>query len=264
LAEQVSVALRNAQLYQEISEHAESLERAYQRLREADQLKDELIQNVSHELRTPLTYIKSYAELLIDGELGVLSGEQIKSLSIISRKVDHLDQLIGDIVSLEVISKATLERTPANLGELGNMALEDCRPAATKAGVELKSDIQRRLPTIQVDVPRIVEVFDNLLDNAIKFSPNGGRITLRVREDGEFLRAEVIDTGIGIPPDKYSRIFERFYQVDGSSTRRFRGVGLGLAIVQRIVQAHGGTVGVESELGKGSVFHFTLPKNPPK
>jgi PAS domain S-box-containing protein len=264
LAEQVSVALQNAQLYQEITRHAENLGQAYQKLREADQLKDELIQNVSHELRTPLTYIKSYAELLIDGELGVLSGDQIKSLNIISRKVDHLDQLIGDIVSLEIVSEATLERSPADLGELARMAMEDCRPAATKAGVELKSDIQRRLPKIQVDISRIVEVFDNLLDNAIKFSPNGGRITLKVKEDGEFLRAEVIDTGIGIPPDKYSRIFERFYQVDGSSTRRFQGVGLGLAIVQRIVQAHGGTVGVESELGKGSVFHFTLPKKPPE
>jgi two-component system sensor histidine kinase VicK len=116
------------------------------------------------------------------------------------------------------------------------------------------------LPSILVDRDRINQVFDNLLGNAIKFSPRGGAITIEVQDAGEMILVSVADTGVGIPADKLEKVFDRFYQVDGSATRRFSGAGLGLAIARRIVEAHGGRIWVESEAGKGSVFKFTVPK----
>jgi signal transduction histidine kinase len=131
---------------------------------------------------------------------------------------------------------------------------------AEEANIELRKEIPEDLPRVLGDWSRISEVFDNLLDNAIKFSPDGGAVTVRVKEEKDWLRAEVADVGIGIPDEKLSRIFDRFYQADGSSRRRFGGAGLGLAIVKRIIEANGGEVGVMSEIGKGSVFYFVIPK----
>jgi len=263
IANQVATAVENAQLYQAVKEHATHLEEAYAKLKEVDQLKDELIQNVSHELRTPLTFVKGYVQLLLDEELGPLTEPQRRSLDVVARKTDHLARLVSDIVTLETVTRETLDRKPTDLGQLARMALEGCRPSATQASIKLREEIPAALPLVLADWSRISEVFDNLLANAIKFSPNGGTITVRVVEEGDWVRAEVSDTGIGIPAEKLPHVFDRFYQVDGSSRRRFGGVGLGLAIVKRIVESHGGRVGVESEPGKGSTFHFTLPKANP-
>lgn len=263
VANQVATAVENAQLYQEVKKHAANLERAYARLQEVDQLKDELIQNVSHELRTPLTFVKGYVQLLLDEELGPLTESQRKSLDVVARKTDHLARLVTDIVTLETVSRETLDIKPIDLGQLARMALEGCRPAASKASIVLQEDIPAGPSYALADWSRISEVFDNLLVNAIKFSPDGGTITVRVKEEGDWLRVEVSDTGIGIPTDKIHRIFDRFYQVDGSPRRRFGGAGLGLAIVKRIIESHNGQVGAESEPGEGSTFYFTLPKAAP-
>ncbi len=260
VANQVATAVENAQLYQAVREHAANLEEAYRQLQEVDKLKDELIQNVSHELRTPLTFVKGYVRLMREEELGPLTPDQQKALEVMDRKTDHLARLVSDIVTLETVSRETLEIRPTDLVQLAQMALEACRPAAVEAGIELCTEIPPRLPPVLADWARISEVFDNLLANAIKFSPDGGTITVRMEEEKDAVRVEISDTGIGIPRDKLARIFDRFYQVDGSTRRRFGGAGLGLAIVKRIVESHGGKVGVESEPGKGSTFHFTLPK----
>jgi len=266
IANQVGAAVENAQLYQAVRQHAHDLEETYleleethARLRETDKLKDELIQNVSHELRTPLTFIKGYVQLLIDGELGPLTDIQRESLEVMGRKTDHLARLVNDIVTLEAVQSETLELAPIDLGHLLLSALEGCRPAASLADIQLQAEIPEDLPPVQADWSRISQVLDNLLANAIKFSPDGGIITVRVEQRGEWIYAEVADTGIGIPEHKLSRIFDRFYQVDGSTRRRFGGAGLGLAIVKRIVEAHGGKVSVVSKLGTGSIFSFTLP-----
>ena len=261
IANQVGAAAEQARLYQEVREHVASLEEAYARLKEIDQLKDELIQNVSHELRTPLTFLKGYVQLLMDEELGPLTEKQRGSLDVVARKTDQLNRLITDIVTLQMVTRETLDILPVDVGRLARMALEDCRPAAAAGGIELRAEIGEEAQLAMGDPARIHEVFDNLLSNAIKFSPNGGTITVRVEEDGPQLRVEVRDTGIGIPEEKLPRVFERFYQVDGSSRRRFGGAGLGLAIVKRIIEAHGGQVGVSSRAGEGSTFHFTLPKS---
>lgn len=260
IANQVGAAVENAQLYQTVRQQVTDLEEAYSRLKEADRLKDELIQNVSHELRTPLTFIKGYVQLLMEEELGPLTEAQRRGLEVVGRKTDHLSRLVSDIVTLETISREALDISPTDLALLARTALEGCRPIAAEAGIGLEEDIPDGLPMALADWSRISEVFDNLLSNAIKFSPDGGTITVRLREVEDGVRVEVSDTGIGISQENLPHIFDRFYQVDGSSRRRFRGAGLGLAIVKRILEVHGGSVGVQSELGKGSTFSFTLPK----
>jgi two-component system sensor histidine kinase VicK len=143
---------------------------------------------------------------------------------------------------------------------MARLALHSCEVAAVTAGISLGLLAGADLPPIPVDRDRINQVFDNLLGNAIKFSPRGGIITIDVQDAGEMILVSVADTGVGIPVDKLERVFDRFFQVDGSATRRFSGAGLGLAIARRIVEAHGGRIWVESEADKGSVFKFTVPK----
>ena len=147
--------------------------------------------------------------------------------------------------------------------QMSRLALQSCEIAATNAGITLQLDEPDELPSILVDRDRINQVFDNLLGNAIKFNPRGGTITIHLETVGDMVQLTVADTGVGIPADKLEKVFDRFYQVDGSATRRFGGAGLGLAIVRRIIEAHGGQIWVESELGQGSAFKFTLPTEPP-
>lgn len=262
LANQMAVAVENAWLYQTLRERARVLERTYAELQEADRLKDELVQNVSHELRTPLTFIKGYVQLLLSGDLGELTPQQRESLDIVARKTEMLTRLVSDIVTLERIERVSSRAQPMSLPELANLALDTCAPTASSLGVRLVRDLPPTLPLVWGDRDQVSEVFDNLLSNALKFTPAGGSITVRAREEGEFVRVEVSDTGVGIPPDKLDKIFERFYQVDGTSRRRFGGTGLGLAIVKRIIELHGGKISVTSQPGQGSTFSFTLPKAP--
>jgi len=259
-AAQAAVAIENAQLYEDLKERAEKLERAYNELKELDRLKSEFQQNVSHELRTPLTFVKAYVELMLDGTLGELNQRQRESLEIVAERTNTLTHLVRDIISLQQIEQGTLRLSMVNLGEIAQMALLSAEVTARQAGIVLKADIPPDLPLVPADRDRINQVFDNLLGNAIRFSPDGGEIIVRVWDAGDTVEASISDTGIGIPEGELEKIFERFYQVDGSTTRRFGGTGLGLAIVKRIVEAHGGRVWAESELGRGSTFFFTLPK----
>lgn len=261
-AAQAAVAIENAQLYAALKERADKLEKAYKELQELDRLKDELVQNVSHELRTPLTFIKGYVELLLDQEMGALNEQQRESLAIVSEKTNALTRLVSDIIFLQQIERESLDLAPHNMRDVARLALQSCEISASRAGINLRLNAPPDLPTIPIDRDRINQVFDNLLGNAIKFSPRGGDITISVEDTGEYLRMTVADTGVGIPADKLSRIFDRFYQVDGSATRRFGGAGLGLAIAKRIVESHGGRIWAESDIGQGSRFIFTLPKSP--
>jgi PAS domain S-box-containing protein len=259
-AAQAAVAIENAQLYEDLKERAEKLERAYNELKELDRLKSEFVQNVSHELRTPLTFVKAYVELMLDGTLGKINERQRESLRIVSERTNTLTRLVRDIIALQQIEQGTLHLSLVNPGEIARMSMLGAEPTARQAGIELKVDIPPDLPLVLGDRDRLNQVFDNLLGNAIKFSPDGGEVTIRMWDAGEVVEASISDTGIGIPTEELEKIFERFYQVDGSTTRRFGGTGLGLAIVKRIVEAHGGRVWAESDLGHGSTFFFTLPK----
>lgn len=259
-AAQAAVAIENAQLYEGLKERAEKLERAYNELKELDRLKSEFVQNVSHELRTPLTFVKAYVELLLDGTLGELNQRQREGLEIVAERTNTLTRLVRDIIALQQIERESLHLSTVNLGEIAQMALLGAEVTARQAGIVLKADIPPDLPLVPGDRDRLNQVFDNLLGNAIKFSPDGGEVTIRVWDAGDVVEASISDNGIGIPAGELEKIFERFYQVDGSTTRRFGGTGLGLAIVKRIVEAHGGRVWAESEQGRGSTFFFTLPK----
>ncbi|MBU0703133.1 MAG: GAF domain-containing protein [Chloroflexi bacterium] len=260
IGNQVGTAVENAQLYQAVKQHAANLEESHARFLEVDKIRDEFIQNVTHELRMPLTYLRGYVDLLTDGALGPLTGAQLKSLDVVARKTDQVIRLVEDITDMEAVNSETLDIKPMDLGQLARMALAGCRFTAVEAGIEMREEIPKDLPLALADGVRISQVFDNLLGNAIKFSPDGGTITVRIKEEGNWLRAEVSDTGIGIPAEKMPRIFDRFYQGDGSTKRRFGGMGLGLVIVKLIIEAHGGRVGGESKVEEGSTFYFALRK----
>ncbi len=262
VAAQAAAAIENARLFYELKAHAEELRRAYEELQEADRLKDEIVQNVSHELRTPLTFIKGYVDLLLDGSMGPLTEAQREAMEIIAEKTNLLSRLVGDIVTLQRIERGTLNFEAVDIVALARISIQSFQLTASQAGLEFSMEDPGAPVIVWGDRERLSQVLDNLLHNAVKFSPNGGRITVRVQDLEDCVQVSVQDTGIGIPPDKLERIFERFYQVDGSTKRRFGGMGLGLAIVKRIVEAHGGRVWAESELGKGSTFYFTIPKPP--
>lgn len=262
-AAQAAVAIENARLFAAHRERAKELEAAYAELQEVDRKKDEFLQNVSHELRHPLTFVKAYVELFLEGTLGPLTDPQRESLGIVTQRTDAVTRLVNDILTFQLLEQGAMEMTPMAVDELVWSAVQGAEATIVQAGLAVRTRVAELLPLVYGDRDRLAQVLDNLLDNAIKFSPNGGTITVRARPVHKAVQIEVIDQGIGILTDKLDKIFERFYQVDGSSKRHFGGAGLGLAIVKRIVEGHNGKIWVESKVGKGSTFFFTLPALPP-
>ncbi len=263
VAAQAAVAIENAQLYESLQGSYHDLEKAYDALRELDRMKSELVQNISHELRTPITFIRGYVELLQDGDMGELSNEQKTALDIVAGKASVLSRLVDDIITLQY-DKEHIQLHTLSLAKVGRNALRAAQVSADETQIALHDEIPEDLPPVLGDEQRLGQVLDNLLNNALKFSDPGTAVTIRMCEEGKFIRTEIEDQGIGIPADKLERVFDRFYQVDGSTTRRFGGTGLGLAIVKQIVEAHGGQIGVRSEQNVGSCFHFTIPKALPQ
>ena len=259
-AAQAAIAIENARLYARLKQRAKNLTEAYAELQKADQLKDEMVQNISHELRTPLTFVKGYVELLLTEDVGSLTTEQKEYLEIVVDKTDVVTRLVSDIMFLQQADQISDKKAPISLDNLARRALRGCVVAANKNGLTLAENIPADLPQATGDRGRLMQVFDNLLSNAIKFSPEGGQIMVAIKEVDTMLQVSISDQGIGIPKSQHERIFERFYQVDGSTERCFGGAGLGLAIVKRIIESHGGRIWVESEPAKGSIFHFTIPK----
>lgn len=258
-AAQISTAIENIRLYDDLEHRAVELELALEEVREANRLKSEFVQNVSHELRTPLTFVTAYVELILEGSLGDISPEIRDKLQIVAEKTKTVTRLVEDVVSLQKIEAGNLNLELTTPHQLVTRALYGAIASAAEHNIEIVPNGRPDLPPVKVDIGRIEQVFDNLVANAIKFSPASSKINLIARQEDDFIKFSVQDFGIGIPPDKVDRIFERFYQVDGSTTRRYRGTGLGLAIVKQIVEAHGGQVFVESILNKSTTFSFTLP-----
>jgi adenylate cyclase len=259
LASQAAVALTNARLYAQEQERADVLARTLEQQRELDRLQNEFLQNVSHELRTPLGIAHGYAELLDSGELGELQPDHKKAVNIIARRVRMLRKLVEDFTIILESETKELQPKPVRMTDLLCMLLNDFQAAAEQAGLTLVVDTASDLPPVLGDADQLRQVVDNLVANALKFTPSGGTITLRLWQEKTNLVLEVADTGIGIPHDQLEHIFERFYQVDGSASRRYGGTGLGLALVKEIVKAHGGQVTVQSTVGEGSTFQVRLP-----
>ncbi len=258
VADTVAIGLQNARLYRELRQHTVELEAALEQLKELDRLKSEFIQNVSHELRSPIALIRGYADLLEAGDLGPLRPEQQEPVAIIARRTRMLAELVEDITLILGAEARPLAREAVPLDELARAAVKDFKLPAERAGLTLKADIAPNLPPVAGESIYLRRVLDNLIGNAIKFTPPGGNITVRLWQEDQRLKLQVSDTGIGIAPEQQERVFERFYQVDGSSRRRYGGVGLGLTLVKEVVTSLGGTVKLESEPGQGSTFTVAL------
>lgn len=251
----------NRNLERRVAERTAELRRALERLTELNQIKANLISNVSHELRTPLAHVKGYVELLAAEELGLLSDEQKKALGIMQRATERLERLIEDLIDFSTASREglTLKLRPVSLPGLAVEVIERSREKADRAGVSLDTVIPPDLPELVVDPEKLRWVLFQLIDNGIKFTPGGGRVSLEASPDGQVVIISVRDTGIGIAPDRVDEIFEPFHQLDGSPTRRYGGTGLGLSLVKLILSAHGAQVHVTSDEGKGTLMSFALP-----
>ncbi len=258
-AAQVSAAIENADLLRNLRDRAMQLERTLEELRQLHQHKTEFVQNLSHELRTPLTFVKGYVQLMLEGAMGEINLDMRRALSVVEQRTEGLIRLVNDIISLEKVEVGIINFQTISLADVAKNSVVGAAMTARKAGLRIEMEAPDDLPLVYADPDRLGQVFDNLLGNAIKFSPSGTAITVRLSRSGDFVHADVEDHGIGIPADKLDRIFDRFYQVDGSTTRRYGGTGLGLAIVKTIVESHGGRVVVESEVGVGTSFSFILP-----
>jgi signal transduction histidine kinase/putative methionine-R-sulfoxide reductase with GAF domain len=260
LVNQAAAALGNAQLYQKLETQAAELSRAYDELQEIDRMRTQLVQNVGHELRTPLSLIQGYVELLIAGDLGRVLESQQAALQIIRVRTATLSRLLHNLMMLQAVPREALVLVPVSVVDVVQHVLAEFRHSAEEGGIVLREDLPEGLPPTLGDQERLELVFGHLVDNAIKFSPGGGTVTLRAWADQDMVYVSVADEGIGIPPEHLGRVFERFYQVNGSTKRRFGGMGIGLALAWEIVEAHGGTLRVESEPEKGSTFTVVLPK----
>jgi CheY-like chemotaxis protein/nitrogen-specific signal transduction histidine kinase len=252
---------------QQLEQQMEELQAANLKLQELDKMKDSFLSTVSHELRTPLTSIKSFAEILLTYDED--KDTQREFLTIINDESDRLTKLINDFLDLSKIEAGRMqwETVEISLIPIVQNAMNITQAIAKQKNLVVEFDAPENLPTISCDKDRLVQVVTNLLSNSIKFTPEGGKITVGVKvveaseSSGEYgaVVVSVSDTGIGIAPENHEVVFEKFKQVGDTLTDKPKGTGLGLPICKEIVEHYGGKIWVESELGKGSTFSFSLP-----
>jgi signal transduction histidine kinase len=266
--------------FRELEDKNQKLQVAYDRLKELDRLKSNFLATVSHELRTPLTSIIGYSEMLVEGLAGPLTNEQRDFVQTIRDKGDQLLALIKGLLDLSKLESGTmsLRKNHVDVAALVKDVVSTMTPTARKKEVELAFEVEKGLPAIWADAERLRQVLLNLTENAIKFTPVSGSVRLQARLTGmeaqsggdaggmvllgarrTAVEMRVADTGIGIPENERMRVFDAFYQVDSSSTREAQGTGLGLSIVKRLVDGHDGTVRIEANQPRGTVFVVTIP-----
>jgi PAS domain S-box-containing protein len=247
---------------EDLRRYAEELARANEELQSLDRMKDEFLSNVSHELKTPLTSITGYTQLLSDKTLGDLNERQSRVEKTVLRNAERLKRLVDSLLYLSRIQAGTVEYVfePLQVREIIEPILEDLKIVAEQKGVELGMDLGDELPGISGDRDKLTDMLINIVDNAIKFTPEGGRVTIRAFGEGDGIHIVVKDTGIGIPKDMIGNLFQRFYQIDASRKRKYGGTGLGLYISKTVAEAHNGTIRIESEgEGRGTEVHIKLP-----
>jgi signal transduction histidine kinase len=247
---------------QELASRAEALRRSNERLQEIDRLKTDFVNTVSHELRTPLTSIRGYAEFLEDRIGGELSDDQSGYVTEIQENTRRLQRLVDDLLDFAKLEAGTFRLAPAgmDLCDVVREVMTSIQPIARVSGVRLDHTGCETPLWLTADAGRLEQVLINLVGNALKFTPAGGAVRVEVRREPQSVWVGVHDSGIGISPEQQAHLFDKFYQVDNTSTRAQGGAGLGLSISKALVEAHGGTIGVESEPGRGSCFWFTLPR----
>jgi two-component system sensor histidine kinase BarA len=266
--------------FRELEDKNEKLQTAFDRLKELDRLKSNFLATVSHELRTPLTSIIGYSEMLVEGLAGEMTGEQREFVQTIRDKGEQLLQLIKGLLDLSKLESGTmsLRKSQTDILTVLRDVAQTMTPTARKKEVDILVEVENGLPLIWADAERLRQVFLNLTENAIKFTPPSGKVTLSARitaidaarsDDAggvvilsarrTAVEFRVADTGIGIPEGERGRVFDAFYQVDSSSTREAGGTGLGLSIVRRLIDGHDGSVRIVDNTPKGTVFIVTIP-----
>jgi signal transduction histidine kinase len=275
LEERVSINSRDEieELATAFNSMADELVSMIRQLREAnreletlDQTKADLVANVSHELKTPLTALRGYLELMAEGGLGTVSEDALRAVMVCRKNVERLSLRVEELVQLSRLDRFTAldsAREEIDLGSILEGVVDTFRPRMEGGGMQFVLQMQRNLQSLEANPEQIERVFLNLLDNAVKFTPQGGTVLVTAEDCDHEGRAGILvriqDSGVGIPLTELVRIFDRFYQVDPSSRRRFGGMGLGLSLVRSIVEAHLGAVWAESEEGVGSTFFVWLP-----
>lgn len=273
LATQFGQSLENARLFEQvysshheletkIKERTKELADALEEVKRISKMKSDFVSAVSHELRTPLTSIKGYASILIDEKIGNIPDFVKERLEKINKHSDGLVRLINDLLDIARIESGRIEMKfeAENIKDIVENVADLLSPQIKQKQIELILDIPDSLPKVLIDHSQIERVFINLVGNALKFTPEKGSIAVRGKEANGYIQIDVQDTGIGIPEDAKDKIFSEFYRVDNLINQSLKGSGLGLTLVKYIVEAHQGKIWVESQINKGSIFSFTLPK----
>jgi signal transduction histidine kinase len=255
-------AKREYEARQDLSAATAELSSALERLQALDKFKSEFFANITHELKTPLTMLLAPLELLIDGELGSVSEAQRSTFKAMQRSGVKLLRLIGDLLDLSKLeeSKLRLRVEQHDMVEYMRNLVAQVEPLAQRKAITLTFDSDIENSTIECDIDRVERVFINLLSNATKFTPSGGKVQVRVRSEENAVRVEIEDSGIGFPPEISEQIFHRFFQADMAGTRKFGGTGIGLALAKELVELHGGEIWAKSEPDRGATFFVRLVK----
>ena len=255
-----SLELEVASKTSEITKSNELLKRANKKLMELDKLKSDFVSMVSHELKTPLTPMKTSAEFLLQNDPDVNVRREM--LELIVRNIDRQTRMVNDMLDISRIESGNMRfrKEMLDIGEIINSAIETMKKQSEEKKINITTDIPTDLLKINADKDKLIQVFINLLSNALKFTPNGGNVEIKANESEKYIEVCVKDDGIGIPCDKIDKIFNKFYQIDNTSARPYGGSGLGLAITKSIMDGHGGTIRVESTPGEGTVFILTFLK----
>ncbi|QLC50729.1 PAS domain-containing sensor histidine kinase [Methanolobus zinderi] len=244
-----------------LNTYADELSKANEELKSLDRMKDEFLSNLRHELTTPLIPIKGYSELMFDGALGDLNERQHDAMEKIMLSSERLKRLIDSLLYVSITEGGNVDYTfiPLRLTEVLESAINDRSPEITSKGHTIEKDLPCDLPLIEGDLDYLRNVFVNLIDNSVKFTPDKGIIKISASNEDDHAHLQIADNGIGIGDTEILNIFNRFYQVDGSSTRKYGGNGLGLYICKKIIEAHKGEIWAESRQGEGTTIHVTLP-----
>lgn len=274
LANQIGQALENARLFEQaygasqaleskVQERTKQLASALEEVKLINKTKSEFISAVSHELRTPLTSIKGYASLLITGKLGAVPEAVKERLEKINAHSDNLVKMVNNLLDIARIEsgRGEMKMEKCDITAIIETARDLLTPQMREKNLQWKAGIAADVPALTLDKHQAERVFINLISNAIKFTPEKGTITVRVRHDPHAATIEVSDTGIGVSKEDLNKLFDEFYRVDNAINQNVKGTGLGLSLVKKIIEAHQGRIWVTSELNRGTTFHFTLPFN---
>ncbi len=256
--------LDEKQRFVSLKEYIARLEKANQELKKIDEMKSEFVSVASHELRTPLATIKSAIQLVLTEKAGATTENQKNLLTLADKNINRLVNLLNDLLDLSRIESGRIgmKFEELDLSALIEFVVSSSKPQATAKSISLEKEVSDDLPPVQGDGQKVEQILTNLIGNALKFTPEGGRVTVSAKISQKakgMAEISVRDTGVGIPQEQLGRIFEKFHQVENSLHHSVPGTGLGLAIAKGLVEAHQGEIWVESEVGKGTTFTFTLP-----